>query len=328
MNLSCRAPMLNAVGTAQRGKTLAMAIKELVVHQGPDSRSGARLGVASALAKAHGGRIVGVFVKADPAYAELWWISVARDTRAAWLSKQEEIAAEAEKTFWARVSAEELEGEWRLIDGDVAEALITCARYADLTVIGQTDPDEPAYGRNMPDQIVLGAGGPVLIVPHAGQFKATGKRIMLAWNGAREAARAMRDAMPLLRRAERVLVHSINPDDNAHLSGAEICAHLARHGVEAEASHVVLGGEAEAVSPVLKTVGGFGFQQRGPLTASKRVALGAGDVGNALLSSVTDMGADLLVMGGYGHSRIHELVLGGATREILASMTVPVIMSS
>jgi len=126
--------------------------------------------------------------------------------------------------------------------------------------------------------------------------------------------------------------HPVGPDGHDRCPprwpGADIYAHLARHGVRAQASSTVLGPEADAVSSALRTVGDFGSQQRGPWTQSRHPALAKADVGNALLSAAADCAADLLVMGAYGHSRVRELVLGGATREILAAMTVPVLMSS
>jgi len=305
-----------------------MAIKDIVLHQGPDSRSPARLNIAVALAKAHDARVIGVFVKVDPGDPEYWWMAFAKEAMAGWLSSLEKIGREAEEAFKTRLAEEGLEGEWRVMDGNVTDAMMTCARYGDLTVIGQANPDEPAYDSRMPDQLVLGAGGPVLVVPYAGHFETIGRRVMIAWNGGREAARAVRDAMPVLKQAETVMVYSINPADGRHWSGADICAHLARHGVRAEASHTVLGPETEAVSSALKTVGGFGFQQRGPWTQSQHPPIAEADAGNALLSAVMDCAVDLLVMGAYGHSRVRELVLGGTTREILRTMTVPVLMSN
>ena len=305
-----------------------MLINDIVVHQGPDSRSEARLDVAVTLAKAHEAHIIGVFVKVDPDDPEYWWMAFEKEAIAEWLSTLEEVGAAAEEAFMTRLAKEGLEGQWRLMDGNPTEALTTCARYGDLTVIGQADPDELAYDSSLPDHLVLGAGGPVLVVPYAGRFETIGKRIMVAWNSEREAARALRDAMPILKQAETVIVHSVNPDDEGHLAGADICAHLARHGVRAEASHRMLGPEAEAVSSALKTVGGFGFQQRGPWTRSQRPPMAEPDVGDAVLSAVADSAVDLLVMGAYGHSRVREWVLGGTTREVLRAMTVPVLMSN
>ena len=121
---------------------------------------------------------------------------------------------------------------------------------------------------------------------------------MVAWDGGREAVRAINDALPLLAGAEHVDVVSVNPEergtDHGEIPGADMCLHLARHGVNAEAQHI-------AASDV--------------------------DVGNMLLSRVADVGADLLVMGAYGHSRWREIVLGGATHQVLSEMTVPVVMS-
>ncbi len=305
-----------------------MLIRDIVVHQGPDSRSEARRDVAIALAKAHDAQVIGVFAKVDPDAPEYWWMAFDKESIAEWLSTLEEIGAAAEEAFITRLAEEGLKGKWRVMDGNLTEALMTCARYGDLTVIGQADPDELAYDSNLPDHLVLGAGGPVLVVPYAGHFKTIGRRVMVAWDGGREAARAVRDAMPILKQAETVTVYCINPADEGHLAGAEICAHLARHGVSAEASHRTLGPEAEAFSSALKTVGGFGFQQRGPWTQTQRPPMAEPDVGDALLSAVTDSDIDLLVMGAYGHSRVREWVLGGTTREILRTMTVPVLMSN
>jgi nucleotide-binding universal stress UspA family protein len=138
----------------------------------------------------------------------------------------------------------------------------------------------------------------VLVVPYAGRFGECGRRVLVAWNASRAATRAVNDAMPLLARAETVTVLCIDPaaDGRAHgeTPGMDIAVHLARHAVKARVETTVSGG-----------IG----------------------VGNALLSRVSDIGADLLVMGAYGHARVRELLLGGATRTILESMTLPVLMS-
>ncbi len=121
---------------------------------------------------------------------------------------------------------------------------------------------------------------------------------MVAWNASREAARAVRDAMPLLEQSQSVDLVTFRPKSSqgAHgeLPGADIALHLTRHGINVD----------------VQQLGGTDI-----------------DVGNALLSHVADRGSDLLVMGGYGHSRLREFVLGGATRTILSSMTVPVLMA-
>jgi nucleotide-binding universal stress UspA family protein len=174
------------------------------------------------------------------------------------------------------------------------------ARYADLTILGQLDPDrgETEWIRPRPERVGLAAGRPVLVIPYAGHFENLGRRVVIAWNATREAARAVADAMPLLASAELVTVLTIDPregpDAHGEVPGADIAAHLALHGVTAQIERTVSGGLP---------------------------------VGEVLLSRIADLGADLLVMGLYGHSRARELLLGGATRTLLRSMTLPVLMS-
>ena len=180
---------------------------------------------------------------------------------------------------------------------DHARQLSLHGRYADLVVIGQPDPDHS--GSNLdPGDVVLSIGAPVVIVPHISPPETTAERIMIAWNASRESARAVRDAMPLLERAKAVDVVCFKPtrgSGHGELPGADIGLHLSRHDIKVDVQ-ILEGGEGI-------------------------------DVGNALLSHAADRGSDFLVMGGYGHSRLREAVLGGATRTILESMTVPVLMA-
>jgi nucleotide-binding universal stress UspA family protein len=152
--------------------------------------------------------------------------------------------------------------------------------------------------RGLPEEVTLNSGRPTLVVPYIGAAATIGERVMVAWNASREAARAIGDAMPLLERAKVVTVVSVNarPDALGHGEdpGADIGAHLARHGLKVEVERL----EARDI-----------------------------DVPNAILSRLADAGSDLLVMGCYGHSRLREMVLGGVTRTILGEMTVPVLMA-
>ncbi len=172
------------------------------------------------------------------------------------------------------------------------------SRYADLTIIGQPDHDDTVPSTPEPEDVVLASGTPVLIIPFIGASKGFGDQVMVAWNASREAARSVRDAMPLLEQSKSVDVVTCRPKsgpgEHGELPGADIALHLTRHGIEVDVQRL---GGAEI------------------------------DVGNALLSHAADRGSDLLVMGGYGHSRLREFVLGGATRTILRSMTVPVLMA-
>ena len=187
----------------------------------------------------------------------------------------------------------------RALYTEVANALATHARYADLAILGQIDPDDPVAGpRYLPEEVVLGSGRPALVIPYIGAGASLGQRVVVAWDASREAARAVNDALPLLERAEAVSVVTINPRQapfgHGEEPGADIGLHLARHGIKVDVRRVE--------APDL-------------------------DVANALLSELASQSADLLVMGAYGHSRLREFVLGGTTRTILAEMTVPVLMS-
>jgi nucleotide-binding universal stress UspA family protein len=184
--------------------------------------------------------------------------------------------------------------EWRDVEGSLLEAMRRQARYPDLIVVGQgrEAADDP---RGLPEDLVLTAGRPVLVVPRYNAFPTIGERVVVAWNGSREAARAVNDALPLLEHAQTVTVLSIDPEDaDRRTPSADITLHLVRHGVQAVAA-----------------------QTRGANRA----------VGEVLLSYATDLGADLLVAGAYGHTRLREMVLGGMTRHLLQTMAIPVFMS-
>jgi nucleotide-binding universal stress UspA family protein len=195
-----------------------------------------------------------------------------------------------------------LVAEWRDDDAGafgVADRVLQYARAADLVVASQTDPEWPSTERlDIADRLAIESGRPVLIVPNAGVHERIGDKVLVAWNARREAARAVFDALPLLQRAKEVKVVWINPQSEHDLSqdipAADICTALARHGVKCQAT--------EQVQP-------------------------RAGVGETMLACAKDMSADLLVMGCYGHTRLREFVFGGASRHILAHMSLPVMMS-
>lgn len=191
--------------------------------------------------------------------------------------------------------------EWRFVIGDPLETLALHARYADLVVTGQVDPDDPGSGTDpdLPARLAMASARPVLVIPYAGEFPTLGKHVMVAWNATREATRAVQEALPLMQRAESV--HVVVMQEGRRLAtahgeepGADIALYLARHGVNAETS---------------------------------RLPAGDIDVADSLLSLMADTGTDLLCMGAYGHSRLREIVLGGVTRNMLRHMTAPVLMA-
>jgi nucleotide-binding universal stress UspA family protein len=216
------------------------------------------------------------------------------------LARRREQRGEIERLFLAELKRADIQGKWIETSNPAPYAVPHAARAADLVIAGQDDPTDPEsyVGDAFPQTLVLTSGRPVLLVPHAGHFSNIGKYPLIAWDGSREAARAVHDALPLLKTAEQVNIVRVSTD-RQHVAEVEpemqIVASLALHGIQADVS--VVRGTNEATA------------------------------GEALLSCVADVSADLLVMGGYGHSRWREIVLGGATQTILSSTTVPVLMS-
>jgi nucleotide-binding universal stress UspA family protein len=189
--------------------------------------------------------------------------------------------------------------EWRASEADVRDVVALHARYADLVVVGQQNPEWPSgVDQDFERSVPVAVGRPVLFVPYAFERRPVGHRVLVAWNASREAARAVSDALPILKRAGQVHVAAFHPEisRSAHGEepGADIALYLARHGIK--------------------------------VTVSRYDSQGV-DVGNQLLSRAFDVSADLIVMGAWGHSRLREFVLGGVTRTVLETMTVPVLMS-
>jgi nucleotide-binding universal stress UspA family protein len=178
----------------------------------------------------------------------------------------------------------------------VGEQFGRIARRFDLSVVGQSEPETSAVEEIIAESALFESGRPVIIVPYIQKAPLKLDRVMLCWDGSRAAARAVGDAIPLLARAGRVEVVIVANERGKRdeIEGADIAAHLARHGLDVEV---------------------------------KRTALGDIDVADVILSHAADTGSDFIVMGGYGHSRLREFVLGGVTRSIFRSMTVPVLMS-
>lgn len=277
-----------------------MALKDLLVHVDGSRRSAARLDAAIALAARHNAHLIGIYVLTYPRIPGFIRVELGEEVLRHQAEAIRAAAEQAERDFNNRIGNNGVSGEWRLVDGPAPEMLALHARYCDVAVVGQRDPegDEAAAAAEMPDRLILSVGRPVLVIPNVGDYPVIGERIMVAWDASRLATRAVHDALPLLERSRHVSVIAINPqggvEGHGMIPSADICLHLARHGVNAEAQHLY----ADDV-----------------------------DVGDMLLSRAADQAIDLLVMGAYGHARWRELVLGGATRHMLQHMTMPVLMS-
>ena len=193
--------------------------------------------------------------------------------------------------------------EWRSVDSchlaSAIQMILPVARASDLVIVSQADKNwDGSVMLDFPDTHATDSGRPVLVIPNKPHKPFALKRILVAWNGHREATRAVFDALPVLKKADEVKVLWIDPHDDNKTAGdlpaADLCAALARHGVKCE--------EAATLLP-------------------------KSSVGETLLMEATKLGYDMLVMGCYGHSRIREFILGGTSRYVLSHMTVPVLMS-
>lgn len=274
-----------------------MNLVDLAVHVDHSSQCQVGLDMAVALAQRCEAHLTGVYVDSVPMAPELMAMSAAPVLMDTIAQEETERADKARKRFDDTLATSSVRSSFRRGSGPRFVALSTHARYADLIILAQDDESASTVG-GFADFVVMDCGRPVLMVPFIGAAMPVDGTVVVAWNGTRESARAVNDALPLLSLAKQVEVLVIEPDDtplyDAALPGADLCEHLARHGLQVEAK--VLRGASS--SP-----------------------------GDQLLSHVADVSANLVVMGAYGHSRLREMVLGGVTRHMLQHMTVPVMMS-
>jgi len=276
-----------------------MSYKTILVHVDESGHASERIKIAAAIAMTENAHLIGTAVTGASRY--LVQAHKALDpTLRAHLEFLHERAMRGLADFEAAVRRLGLPSfEKRLVDDEAGGGICMQARYADLVVIGQNDPGEasPVVMPDFPQYVVLNCGRPVLLLPHTGRFDNIGRRVLVAWDASTEATRAVTDAIPLLKRAHIVDVVMFNTPVQPQWRGAQPSSHigqfLQRHDIPAE-------------------------------TLQRNTDCG---IGEAILSLVEELGADLIVMGGYGHLRFREIMLGRATQTVLESMTVPVLMS-
>lgn len=280
-----------------------MNYRNLLVHLNDSEPGRQRLDIALRIAQRFGAHVVGFdlapvtdtprMISAVPGAAEMY-AEVARQS--------EQRRGALRELFDASCRHAAVAGRFLPDDASDTAGIVRHARVADLVIAGQPDPNVPgAHGQqHIGEHLLMSAGRPVLFVPHTGVFPSVGSRIMIAWNAGREAARALYDAMPFIARAQQNTVVTVHGAEDAplggRLPGADIAVTLARH---------------DAVVDVLELEAATG----------QRAA-------SLLLSCANTRGFDLVVMGGYAHTRWHEAVWGGVTRAFLQSMPVPVLMSN
>lgn len=279
-----------------------MSYKTILVNLNTEKYAADVIKVATDLALKCEAHLIGLYVVPSVEVYPAVSMYVSSDVLAEHRNRYLEEAKRIEALFEKKTSAEAISAEWRVADSPSPNIAATVSNHAltsDLVIVSQADEQADDLSiRDVPWQTMLETGRPVLIVPYAGGIKTVGEHILIGWNGTREATRATFDALPLLKAANEVHIHWANPgsqgDDKTTLLGSELASSLARHDVRVETK------------------------------TSRNPDLADGDV---LLSYVAQSGSDLLVMGGYGHSRAREMIFGGATKQILDHMTIPVLMS-
>ncbi|MGH8502723.1 MAG: universal stress protein [Gammaproteobacteria bacterium] len=267
-------------------------LKDILVHV-DDPEKCAALDTAIGLAQRFNAHLSGLHV------TSLFHYVAAKDVYVAglWEASKDELRAAAQRAkerFAGATARAGINGEWHHVDGDAATVIGDYGRVVDLIVMGQPAENASPVTRDVADKLPLTTGRPVLYVP-PGFSGSPGTSILVAWNDSREAARAVNDALPLLVRAEHVIIMAVAaPDGDNEFPCADIAAHLARHGVQAVAAR--------------------------DWASDNRV-------GDRLLEQAARQKADLIVAGAYGHSRLKEIVLGGVTRHMFRHAPMPVLMS-
>lgn len=263
-------------------------LRDILVHLDSSPQCAARLALAIKLAARDSARLLGLF-------AHHGWprrVGVVAE----WPGEDYRRAALQSHAAFTAATAGLTHAEWqdanRGGDGEIIDAVVGAARTSDLVILGQTPPDGAVAPADLPEQVMLNAGRPVLVVPYAGLPATLGRRPVFAWNASREAARAAADALPLLPADAEAVVLSVlaeGAEDDGQLS-----AHLRRHGLDVRAETI--------------RAGGIGLM-------------------DLLLNRLADLGADLLVMGGHAQYTFPHRTRGSGTRHILSHMTVPVLLS-
>ena len=284
-----------------------MAYPTILVHVDDSAAALVRIRLAAALARRAGGHLIGA---APTGVSRFLYHSMPAEkddpTLASHLDMLRALSRQALGAFTAQCEQARVASfEARIIDDEAGAGLCLQGRAADLLVISQADAHAKALAAEIPTYVITHAGRPVLLVPAAAAPASVGRRILVSWDGGREAARALQLALPLLKDADHVSIAVFEVAASTHTVDDALAADprpwLARHGVTAElAVHAV---------------------------EQHRMLSRRHEVGERLLAVANEAGADLLVMGAYGHSRFRESILGGVTKTVLEAMTIPVLMA-
>jgi nucleotide-binding universal stress UspA family protein len=274
-------------------------VKDIVVNLTGGAPQEFAADYAISLARLFDAHIAGVGFIYEPVIPGSVLGGIPTDLIEAQREENTKAAKEATRRFEAAAGRAGLSAEVRILDASVAGAADLFGRIArrfDLAVVGQARPKEGASEELLIEGALFESGRPVVVVPYVQTQGVTLERVLVLWDGSRPATRAIADALPFLRRAKAIDIVAVSGErgKGSELVGTNMARHLARHGLAVEL---------------------------------KRVSAGSVDVPSAIRSQIAETGADFIVMGGYGHSRLREFILGGVTRTILTSSTIPALMS-
>jgi nucleotide-binding universal stress UspA family protein len=274
-------------------------IKDLVVNLSVGEDGGPAGDYAVSVADAFAAHVTGIAFVFDPIVPVTGTGYIPAEVIETQLADNQAAAKAAVDHFAAAASRAGVSAEPLTLSASAAGAgdqFGRIARRFDLAIVGQAEPESGEVEELIAESALFESGRPLIVVPYIQKAPLKLDRVMVCWDGSRPAARAIADAMPLLEKAGKVEVVIVTNERGKQdeIEGADMGQHLARHGLKVDV---------------------------------KRIPGGAIDVADALLSHVADSGTDFIVMGGYGHSRLREFVLGGVTHSILRSMTVPVLMA-
>jgi nucleotide-binding universal stress UspA family protein len=274
-------------------------IKDIVVNLTGGHPQDFASAYAISLAAGFGAHLAGIGFIYEPVIPGSLLGGLPSDLIEAQRQENSRTTKEAIARFESAAKAAGISAETRTLDASIAGAPDLFGRITrrfDLAVVGQARREQGASEELMIEGALFGSGRPLIVVPHAHKQGLKLDRIIICWDGSRPAARAIADSLPFLERAKSIdiVVVTGERDKSGEITGTNMRRHLARHGINVEIKHI--------------TGGGTGVQ-------------------SAILSHATETGSDFMVLGGYGHSRLREFILGGVTRSILRSMVVPVLMS-
>jgi len=288
------------------GQEGRMKLKDILVYLDVGSAGDERLRLATRIARDHQACLSAVFLLDDqpagsppsPVVPGFGLAARPLTPNASDISPGAVLAESAEQQFRDWLRSFGLEGDWYPADRTGTAELVTLAQAADLIIIGQMNPNVRLTPTWRPEEIVVACGRPALMVPYTGSFTEVGRRVLVAWDGSREAVRALHDALPMMSAAETVTVMTVRAStrdfERDRPSMERIVRYLARHGIAARAEETLRAGTA---------------------------------ISDLLLSRAADLSADLIVAGAYHHSPLRESLIGGVSRELFQHMTVPVLMS-